>query len=127
MKLSIAMLMGDTLRKRDAEHWLTEDGSCGCAMGGALLAVSGTAKDLKQPRACAWSSPVTFFRRWPWLTETELINISGQFNRVVDGDATFESLVDYVRSIEPECGECCQFDCACKVAGVEASQEAVTV
>jgi hypothetical protein len=38
MRLSEAILLGDSLKKAISDEWISEDGSCGCAFGGALLA-----------------------------------------------------------------------------------------
>jgi hypothetical protein len=45
---------------------------------------------------------------------------------VVAGKMTLEQLVDWVRSVEPSCGECCSFECGCEKtqARVAACKEA---
>lgn len=35
-------------------------------------------------------------------------------NKVSTGHMTLDQLVEHVRSIEPPCGECCDFDCCCE-------------
>lgn len=134
MKLSEAMMLGDSLRDRVSDRFLTTRGGrmCGCAIGGATLA----------------SGRTEYFAHrelWPWLLE-ESTNFSANypskpirweswigiyspvaFNKVVRGDATFEQLVDYVRSIEPDCGVCNRFECICaKDAEPVADEKAVT-
>lgn len=115
MRLSEAMMLGDSLRTRNEATFLdmTSNPPCGCAIGGAILAVGGRSR----------------FERnslWPWLVETSQHHSSfshesvigcgswknqPSFANVMDGNCTFEQLVDYVRSIEPSCGICCRFDC----------------
>ena len=58
---------------------------------------------------------------WPWLAkqipvegkdyyQTRFVELSGHF----DGeDGTLGDLLNHVRSIEPECGECNDYDCTC--------------
>jgi hypothetical protein len=60
---------------------------------------------------------------WPWLNDSGLLEaIWKRFdNQVVCGGMTLEALVDYVRSIEPDCGGCNRFDCTCKRAGAEST------
>ena len=56
---------------------------------------------------------------WPWTYGNSPISISPlaqtiwqKFDdEVCGGKMTLEQLVDYVRTIEPECGECHRFDC----------------
>ena len=111
MRLSQAILLGDSLRERDPYAWLREEdgGSIvGCALGGATLAVGGTLEDFQDKDTITWLQ-----QYWPWLGGRERRTISGMFVEVFYQKRTLESLVDYVRSIEPECGSCCQFECTC--------------
>src|ERR1700733_5770950 len=125
MKLSEAMMLGDSLRVRNGEYFIGEkDGVCvGCAIGGAILAVG---------HRDSWDR----FELWPWLQsqcpsrlhlhsgswtwqdrigcEAPNEEFPGGFTSVCRGESTFEKLVDYVRSIEPDCGECNQFECTCQ-------------
>jgi hypothetical protein len=43
---------------------------------------------------------------------------------VVGGLLSFESLVDWVRSIEPECGECRSFECSCAETAANGTRDA---
>jgi hypothetical protein len=119
MKLSEAMMLGDGLRKRDYRTYLLplHGGKwCGCAIGGATLAMGRTGR---------------FAHRelWPWLNKLNIskrsweieIGLQGEisFKAVMRDECTFEQLVDYVRSIEPECGECNRFECSCSVPAEE--------
>ena len=117
MKLSEAMMLGDSLRERDGSCWYDPKNNCGCAMGGAALAIGEGGR---------WLLHVEFYRMWPWLSIENLNAISYRFLRVCAGTQTFEELVDYVRSIEPECGECNTYVCTCKKT-VEPVVEEVTV
>jgi hypothetical protein len=59
--------------------------------------------------------------QWPWLEkqipvegkdyyQTRFVELSGRF----DGEgSTLGDLLNYIRSIEPECGECNYYDCIC--------------
>jgi hypothetical protein len=61
---------------------------------------------------------------WPWLAkqipvegkdyyQTRFVELSGHF----DGeDGTLGDLLNYIRRIEPECGECNDYDCTCALA-----------
>jgi hypothetical protein len=108
MLLQHAIILGDTLKKRDPGEWLSEDGSCGCAFGGALLAAGVTAEEfhrqfLPLPRmnygVVAEMECVKL--RWPWLTEDHLGEISELYFKVHAGSRTIEDVAAYVRSIEP--------------------------
>lgn len=118
MKLSEAMMLGDSLRIRDSAMFL-RDGGCGCAIGGALLATGCTFDFYKQFKSGKPKYIAPLMRLWwPWVTDDLVWDISGQFNEVCMGRLTFEKLVDYVASIEPSCGDCNRFDCTCKPAAV---------
>ena len=95
MKLSEAIVLGDTLKTRNPTKWLDEDGSCGCALGGALLAVGMSAE---RPRDIGKELNT----RWPWLSVHEISVISTAFTDVCQGRLSLEALVDYVRLIEPK-------------------------
>lgn len=58
---------------------------------------------------------------WPWLCDPAggpalSVQACGIYQRfdwnVCRGEMTLEELVDYVRSIEPDC-DCCRFNCDC--------------
>lgn len=117
MKLSVAMMLGDSLRARNATIWYDPNTNCGCAIGGAALAVG---------ERSMWMVHQDFLKMWPWLDFPILSAISKKFYNVVEGRETFEELVDYVRSIEPECGECNTYVCTCKKT-LEPVVEEVTV
>lgn len=113
MRLSEAMMLGDSLRTRSHVVYLDMETvpPCGCAIGGSALAVGATL-------------PLQHREVWPWLSDLlsdrildyECIigcGVDISFSRVMDGSCTFEKLVDYVRSIEPSCGDCNCFECSC--------------
>lgn len=135
MKLSEAMMLGDVLRVRTNKLYLcvldtaignsasvlgvdpsTPEGTvCGCALGGAFYAATG--KTIYDRNFWPWlrESPKTGILDWEVLIGCGISN-DISFLRVMRGEATFEQLVDYVRSIEPECDECNRFDCQCDKA-----------
>jgi hypothetical protein len=98
MKLSDAIVLGDTLKKRDDGYWLSTDKTCGCALGGAMLAIGKGDEMIGEDWIFCGRYP---FTHWPWLSWEHLRVISGKFYSVCHGEMTFEELVDYVRSIEP--------------------------
>lgn len=126
MKLSEAMMLGSTTCKMQATNWNT------CAMGAAANAVG-------VPQGIATARLAAIKKIWPWLKGDSadanfprfgpahhLAAIWRRFdNRVVWGEMTLEQLVDYVRSIEPECGECNRFECSCVKPSVEQSVSGV--
>jgi hypothetical protein len=87
---------------------MTEDGSCGCALGGALLA-AGVSVDTFR-RQFGVQSSASYMRRfleiecvqrfWPWLREQHIIRISNLYCRVASGYATIEDVAAYAREIE---------------------------
>jgi hypothetical protein len=132
MRLSEAMMLGDSLRTRNWSLFLSVNKPyCGCALGGAQLAVGDESRG-------------AFRTHWPWITTIvdrkrghTYEDIIGclckgfehlpHFSGVMRGIFTFEQLVDHVRSIEPECGECNRFECSCvKPAGVHEVESLVS-
>lgn len=111
MKLSEAMMLGSATCKMVAGDWNS------CALGAAANAIG-----IPQSKVLFGVGRGHAIRAaWPWLETrqpSELLSISEivfRFdNEVCEGKMTFEQLVDYVRSIEPECGECNRFECTCK-------------
>jgi hypothetical protein len=104
MQLSTAMMLGSTTCRMKWGDIQT------CAIGAALNA-------LGEPKKHRYERAVEV---WPWLDapsphDTDhLMDIYSKFDGpVCRGEMTFEQLVDYVRSIEPSCGECNRFICAC--------------
>ena len=129
MKLSEAMLLGSATCKMVAGDWNS------CALGAAGNAVGIPQFDNILARAL-WIQDT-----WPWLRNISRVQeykgaeltinyceeIWTRFdNEVVGGAMTLEQLVDYVKSIEPQCGECNKFECTCVKAEVEQT-EGVTV
>ena len=102
MRLSDAMMLGSMMVSMKPGNWRA------CALG-----VAGTAVGI----------PVHQKRRheaicdvWPWLASNhderlcEIVELFDQ--RVCGGDMTFNELVEYVRSIEPDC-DCGTRNCCC--------------
>ena len=108
MRLSEAMMLGDMMRRRSGGIYLINtEAPCGCAIGGAALAIGHKA-------GAAWSRGRTLLQAtYPWFTDAEDEKISVMFMDVCTGETTFEQLISYVRSIEPDCGECNRFECTC--------------
>lgn len=102
MQLSEAIILGDTLKKCDPQTWISEDGSCGCALGGALLATGVTAEQFTSEWPLYEMTEVPCIKlRWPWLTWDILRKITDLYFNVAHGDATIEDVANYVRTIEP--------------------------
>lgn len=104
MLLQDAIMLGDTLKKCDPLTWISEDGSCGCAFGGALLAAGIPAKTFHSEVA---SEPGPIFEmpcvkaNWPWLTWRVMSEISHRYHLVAKGRATIEDVAAYVKTVEP--------------------------
>lgn len=120
MKLSTAMMLGSTTCK------MLPGNMNSCAFGAALNALGVPQEEPSYMRY----TPLR--KHWPWLTEDEsrlsepAKEIYGRFDfNVCQGLMTLEQLVDYVRSIEPACGECNSFSCTCVTS--ETAEEAVQV
>lgn len=110
---SDAILLGSSMyAANDGASWVSKDGSCGCALGRAYMAVGGIVPTDRT--VCA----ADICDIWPWLSEyssdhpismeadgnedfTHAEVISGLFFRVVKGLMTIDELVDYVASREP--------------------------
>ena len=91
MKLSDAVILGDTLKKCDAGSFRLTEGGGGCAICGAVLAMGGNAED----------GLSEFHRIFPWITNGQVDHISGIYFDVEDGKATIEDVAAYIRTIEP--------------------------
>lgn len=94
MRLSVAMMLGSTTCKMVPGKWSS------CALGAAANAV-GIADNARRPYA--------IYDQWPWLRYPSPrghsfgAEIYSRFDAdVCRGGMTFEELVDYVRSIEPD-------------------------
>jgi hypothetical protein len=102
MRLSEAILLGDSLKKSDPFTWLSKDGSCGCAIGGAMLAAGITAEEWADSAACMPCYFGLAREMWPFLDEKVESEISRMYAQVAKGELALEQLCDYVRSVEPE-------------------------
>lgn len=109
MRLSEAILLGDTMKRCDSATWLSHDGKCGCALGGALLACGITPEQFRQEYEAeytgggisAFSEMPMIKRMWPWLTYMHIMDISSLYYAVETGDKTIEDIIAYVRLFEP--------------------------
>lgn len=110
MKLSEAMMLGSGKCKMIPKELDT------CALGVALWAIGMPTKE----HGISLYSNVR--KAWPWLNllangsvwdfmETVYERFDGE---VCSGKLSYEQFVDWVRSIEPDCGECNQFVCICQ-------------
>jgi hypothetical protein len=122
MKLSQAMMLGDSLRTRSWLEFIGEnsDGSkCGCAIGGAYIAMGETKVDIYTCKLFPWliePSTISSQITWRGVIGCGSWDDIPSFRSVMMGQYTFEQLVDYVASVEPSCGDCNRFDCACEVS-----------
>lgn len=94
MRLSEAILLGDTLKGRDPMSYLCTYSNCGCALAGARLAVG---IDKSAIHALPQIDKV-FMAKWPWFTSKVEYIISEMYCRSVP----IEQIADYVRSVEPD-------------------------
>lgn len=102
MRLSEAMMLGSTMCKMEEGNWDS------CALGSAANAIGLEKKHNTDERIDE------IYSAWPWLRGGQISGIWVRFDHcVVPGLMTLEQLVDYVRSIEPSCGECNRFECTC--------------
>ena len=118
MKLSEAMMLGSVTVKMEPHSIQT------CALGAAGNAVGiPNGMDVLYRGAIYLNRLYHIMNEWPWLKKACVCGrgclvagncVSTRFNdEVCEGKMTFEELVDYVRSIEPECGACNEFQCTC--------------
>lgn len=103
MKLSSAIILGDTLKKCEPRKWISDDGSCGCAFGGALLAAGMTVEQFQPTNSsCNAIAEMPFVRNlWPWITGDHVLAISNLYDQVAEGEKTIEDVAAYVASVEP--------------------------
>lgn len=113
IKLSDAVILGDTLKRPNSNVWLSADGSCGCAFGGALLAAGVTPavfhaemNEKMELLASLHGSDLgeldCVANLWPWLNGQHLGHISSLYIKVHAGVATLEDIAAYIRSVEPQ-------------------------
>jgi hypothetical protein len=108
IRCSEAILLGDTLLPRNAGVWLAPDGSCGCALGRAVLAVGAiTPDEIKAaPTMDCWAWRALVLERiqgeWPFLMDRNeqgfrvLDRISTEFSSVCSGATSLEALMTLV-------------------------------
>lgn len=111
MKLSDSIILGSTTCKLKVGDLNV------CAVGAAANAVGLPL--MKNSRD--FSRLEAVYNYWPWLygDNSSGLRHMGEIAYLFDGqvcrgEMTLEQLADYVRTIEPECGECNQFKCTCK-------------
>ena len=146
MKLSEAGTLGSSLKRRGGRTWIYSNPAtneqCGCFIGGALLAIGrgdrGAYTELSEIRdAFPWvMQPLTpeqepkfaykvnyYKANKPVDSFAAVCLISDLYDAVCRGEITEEQLADWVRSVEPACGDCNRFNCDC--AARPASEELV--
>lgn len=105
MRLTPAIILGDTTKSCDPFVWLSEDGSRGCALCGALLADGVTVqqfqRELLQLRGVPIHELPCVKSRWPWLTLAITHEISKLYFQVATGVKNIEDVAAYVATIEP--------------------------
>jgi hypothetical protein len=120
MKLSEAIMLGAATCKMESANINY------CAYGAALNAAGIAQCNLQDNWGIRYIAAVDL---WPWIAANDpkrrvqqnLVpfndlgnSIWQKFDYEVCGDKmTLEQLVDYVRSIEPNCGDCNRFECTC--------------
>lgn len=125
MRASVAINLGDTLKRRDSTLYLTRGGTSmcpqGCALGGIPLALGMEGISYGDFIANTWPRVLEVY---PWMAEWKNPKwqvhdeydfehtISYKFSHIDIGSGTFEELVDWVRSIEPDC-DCNRYNCNC--------------
>lgn len=108
LELSTAMELGHTLKTFDSDRWLSDDGSCGCAFSGALLAIGKWKEflaELPRKSIASFGDPLetaVVKQEWPWLTFDHLMKISVMAHAVERGEIPVENIWAYVRSVEPK-------------------------
>jgi hypothetical protein len=120
-------MLGSVLVEMEPGNWNT------CALGvagsaaGIRVYINGWNEDGEREEVEDREKAICL--QWPWLND-KCFDEDGDsspfqneiFNRFDDlvciGAMTFEQLVDYVRCIEPACGECNRFECTCVPAEV---------
>jgi hypothetical protein len=128
------MMLGSATCKLHRGDWNT------CALGAAANAVGIVSENRYTPNR--W---LAIYAKWPWLAQFpkkpsyphSVKDHWGQYcdwgkkiahvfdYEVCTGQTTFERLVDWVKSVEPQCGECNRFECACEKteAGTRGQEE----
>lgn len=105
VRLADAMALGFTLVEFDPNCWLLMDGKCGCAFGGAILAVGRQQDFWKQIGYLVdgeWVAEMAVVKElWPWITAEHINRISDLAREIDMEQATKEDILTYVRSIEP--------------------------
>lgn len=116
MKLSEAMMLGSVTCKMEPMDINS------CAYGCALNALGVPEEETRLQGGEIVFRYEKVRRIWPWTTDDGFSmsrlgqSVYEKFDlEVCTGEMSLEQLVDYVRSIEPDCGECNRFECTCVV------------
>ena len=106
--LQDAIILGDTLKACVPSQWLSSNGSCGCALGGALLATGADPVEVYRQTEEAENTKLPINEipaikdRWPWLTLDHVDRICRMYFGVYRGDTTIEQIAAYVKTVEPQ-------------------------
>ena len=119
MKLSEAMMLGSTTCKMIRGDWNScALGCAGNAIGIPQATIRSSGLYLIDDDRTSRSTLIKF--AFPWIMDRSKDGYSHEMAiwerfdfDVIEGKMTLEQLVDYVRSIEPECGECNEYQCTC--------------
>lgn len=121
MRLSEAIMLGSATCKMEPGDWNS------CALGCAMNAEG--IRQYPDPGGLGRSAESTIL--WPWIwvgspggnsfAETIWLRFDSDVCR---GRMSLEQLVDYVRSIEPNC-DCNRFNCDCKATQPEVEHEQI--
>ncbi len=103
MKLSLAIERGNTMKRHDPRVFLSPDGKCGCAFGGALLAAGVTVEEWRQDfdNSSFIEDLLCVRARWPWLTAEHITRIGDMYFEVCAGKREMGEIVEWVRGVEP--------------------------
>jgi hypothetical protein len=103
LKLSDAIRRGSSMKLPDPRVFLSPDGRCGCAAGGALLAAGVTPAEWQRDfDNSTFIEDLPCIRsRWPWLTAAYISRISVMYFAVCDDIMDIDDLVKWVREVEP--------------------------
>ena len=103
LKLSDAIRRGNSLKHPNPRGFLSPDGRCGCALGGALLAAGVTLAEWQRDFndfTFIGDFPCILSRR-PWLTAAYITKIGVMYFAVCEDKIDIDDIVTWVRGIEP--------------------------
>jgi hypothetical protein len=121
-KLSTMMMLGAGLVEQNPDTYLRKDEGqwCGCAIGMACLA-AGESSAANRHIIFPWlnSSPSDNYSSFESIISQKFREAYRQAHVDNKSAASLEGLADWIRSVEPACGECNSFKCVCIPVAVE--------